>query len=74
MHGIDAENQQNIDEVINILREEMLEKITRPDVDISHPLGNLKPDKSQPRPIFIKFLRYNVRAKIFKNKRKLKGK
>ena len=31
-------------------------------------------DKNKPRPIIIKFLRYNVRAKNFKNKRKLKGK
>ena len=57
IHGIDEENQENIDEVvINVLNKDR------------------KPDKSKPRPIIIKFSRYNVRAKIFKNKRKLKGK
>ena len=71
IHGIDEENQENIDEVvINVLKKEMDEE----DIDRSHCLGNRKPDKSKPRPIIIKFSRYNVRAKIFKNKRKLKGK
>ena len=71
IHGIDEENQENIDEVvINVLNKEMDEE----DIDRSDRLGNRKPDKSKPRPIIIKFSRYNVRAKIFKNKRKLKGK
>ena len=39
----------------------------------SHSLGNQKLDKSKPRSIIIKIFRYNVRARIFKNKRKLKG-
>ena len=50
----------------------MIEEITHLDIDRSHRLGNL--DKWKPRPIIIKFFRYNVRARIFKNKRKLKGK
>ena len=69
------ENQENTDEVVIIvLKKEMDEEITHRDIDRSHRLGNWKLDKSEPRPIFIKFSRYNVRAKIFENKRKLKGK
>ena len=52
----------------------MDEEITHLDIDRSHCLGNRKFDLSKPRPIIIKFFRYNVRARIFKNKRKLKGK
>ena len=48
----------------------MDEKIKHQDIDTLHCLGNRKPDKKKPWPIIIKFLRYNVRAKIFKNKRK----
>ena len=71
IHGIDEENQENIDEVeINVFKKEM----DKEDIDRSHHLGNRKPDKSKPRPIIIKFSRYYVGAKIFKNKRKLKGK
>ena len=52
----------------------MYEEITHIDIDRSHRLGNRKLDKSKPRPIIIKFSRYNLRTRIFKNKRKLKGK
>ena len=75
IHGIDEENQENTDEVvISVLKKEMDEEITHLDIDRSHRLGNRKLDKSKPRPIIIKFSRYNVRARIFKNKKKLKGK
>ena len=52
----------------------MDDEITQHDIARSNRLGNGKPDKNKPRPIFIKFLRYNARAKIFKSKRNLKGK
>ena len=52
----------------------MDEEITHLDIDRSHYLGNRKLYKSKLRPIIIKFCRYNVKARIFKNKRKLKGK
>ena len=75
IHSTDEENQENTAEVaINALKKEMGKEITHLDIDRSHRLGNRKLDKSKPRPIIIKFSRYNVRARIFKNKRKLKGK
>ena len=46
----------------------MDEEITHLDIDRSHRLGNQKLDKNRPQPIIIKFLRYNVRARIFKTK------
>ena len=75
IHGIDEENQENTDEVVIIvLKQEMDEEITHLDIDRSHCLGNQKLEKSKLQPIIIKFSRYNVRAKTFKNKRKLKEK
>ena len=75
IHGIEEGNQENNDVVvINVLKKEMDEEITHLHVDRSHGLGNRKLDKSKPQPIIIKFSRYNVRARIFKNKKKLKGK
>ena len=75
IHGIDEENQENADEVvINVLKKEMDEEITHQDIDRSHRLGNRKLGKNKPQPIIIKFLRYNVSVKIFKNKIKLQRK
>ena len=74
IHGTGKENQENTDEVvINVLKKGMDKEITHLDIGRSHCLGNRKINKSKPRPIIIKFSRYNVRARIFKNK-KLKGK
>ena len=75
IHGFNKENLENTDDVvINILKKEMNEEVTHRDIDNTHCLVNQKPDKNKPQRIIIKFSRYNVRAKILKNKRKLKGK
>ena len=48
------------------------EEINIEDLDRTHRIGKVNNGKS--RPIIVKFARYNVRKKIFHNKRKLKGK
>ena len=73
--GISKENQKHMNQVvINILKKKICEEITHQDIDSSHRLGNQKPDKNKPWCIVMKFLRYKGKAKIFKNKQKLKGK
>ena len=52
----------------------MGEGITIHDIDRTHRLGKRKPDNNVTRPIIVKFARYNVRDRIFKTKKKLKGK
>ena len=52
----------------------MDEETTHLHINRSHRLGNRKLDKCKTRRIIIKLSRYNIRARIFKNKRKLKGK
>ena len=51
----------------------MGEEIEKNEIDRSHRLGALK-NNGKSRPIIIKFVRYNTRWRIFKNKKKLKGK
>ena len=52
----------------------MAEEITIHGIDRTHRLGKRKLDNNVPRPIIIKFTRYNIRNRIFKTKKKLKGK
>ena len=52
----------------------MGEGITIHDIDRTHRLGKRKLDNNVPRPIIVKFARYNVHNRIFKTKKKLKGK
>ena len=50
----------------------MQDEINIEDLDRTHRIGKVNNGKS--RPIIVKFARYNVRKKVFHNKRKLKGK
>ena len=52
----------------------MGEEITIHDVYRTHRLGKHKLENNVPKPIIVKFARYNVGSRIFKTKRKYKGK
>ena len=52
----------------------MIEKITIHDIDRTHGLRKRKIDNNVPRPIIVKFAMYKIRNRIFKTKKKLKGK
>ena len=60
--------------IINIINNDFGEEVTIHDIDRIHRLGKRKLDNNVPRAIIIKFARYNVRNRIFKAKKKLKGK
>ena len=59
--------------VIDTIKENMGEEIKKNEIDRSHRQGALK-NNSKSRLIIIKFVRYNTRCRIFKNKKRLKGK
>ena len=59
--------------VINFNEKEMKETFSANDIDRSHRLGK-KHTRCRPRPIVIKFARYNVSNVIFRKKKILKGK
>ena len=59
--------------MIDTIKEKMGEEIQKDEIDRSHRLGASK-NNGKSRPIIIKFAIYNTRCRIFKNKKKLKGK
>ena len=56
----------------HVIAEGMDIQLVEEDLDRTHRIGKKSDGKS--RPIIIKFARYNVRRKIYSNKKKLKGK
>ena len=74
IHGVKENEKEDTDEVvITFFEKEMKEKLSANDTDRSHRLGK-KQTGRRPRPIIIKFARYNVRNIIFRKKKILKGK
>ena len=72
IHGLPESKKESADElVIDTIKEKMGEEID--EIDPSHRLGATK-SNGKTRPIIIKFARYNTRCRIFKIKKKLKGK
>ena len=73
LHGIEEESNENTDQrVIEVLWESMGETISIQDIDRTHRLTGKKPN-GKSKPVIVKFVRYNTRNLIFKNKKKLKG-
>ena len=73
-HGIKEEKGEDTDSIIiNTVKEEMDIEILPNDLDRSHRNGNPKTKKKE-RLIKVKFVKYNLRHNIFKNKKLLKGK
>ena len=71
IHGLPESKNENTDElVIDTIKEKMGEEIERNEIDRSHRLGAPK-NNGKSRPIIIKFVRYNIRCRIFKNKKKM---
>ena len=74
-HRISQQKGEDTDgQTLKIIREEFGEIGRKSDLDRTYRIGAFKEDKSKCRPIIVKFSRYNVRDKVFKNKKKLKGK
>ena len=75
VHGIVEETVENTDEkILNTLQQSMDETIKPEDIDRSHRLGKSKSSKNaKPRSMIVKFMRYIIRNRIYKNKKKLKG-
>ena len=68
-HGIEEESNENTDQhVIEVLCESMGETISIQDIDRTHRLPGKKPN-GKSRPVLVKFVRYNTRNLIFKNKK-----
>ena len=74
IHGIAENKEENTDQqAIDFINENLEMKIDEIDIDRSHRIGRYDKTKKKPRPIIVKFVRYNVRGGVFREKRKLKG-
>ena len=70
--GISEQKREHTNQrVLKINREEPGEAIEKSDLDRTHRTGAFQEDKNKCRTIIVKFLRYNVRDKVFKNKIKV---
>ena len=67
----ESENEDTDVIVKEILNELLQEKFANVDIDRSHQIRTIKNIK-QSRSIIIKFARYNIRNRVFKNKKKLR--
>ena len=73
-HGIAENKEENTDQqAIDFINDSLDIKINEIDIDRSHRIGRYDKAKKKARPIIVKFARYNVRGRVFREKRKLKG-
>ena len=75
VHGLSKTTLENTDDlVITLFKNDMDIEIFSGDIDRSHRIGKEKDDPNKARPVIVKFTKYNDRDKIFRNKKRLKGK
>ena len=74
IHGTTRENQENTDDIaLEIFREKLDLELTQRDLDRIYRIGKNDKSSNRPRPVIVKFIRYNDRNKIFSKKKQLKN-
>ena len=75
IHGLKEEMDESTDDrVLKLFREELNEDVLLADLDRTHRIEKKRDSSSIPRPVIVKFARYNIREKVFKSKKILKAK
>ena len=64
-------NEDTGQAIINIIKNDLGKEINIHDIDRTHRFAKRKLGNNVPRPIIVKFGRYNVHNRIFKAKKKL---
>ena len=73
IHGLKEEkNESTDDRVLKLFREELNEDVLLADLDRTNRIGKKRDSSSKPRPVIVKFARYNIREKLFKSKKNLR--
>ena len=66
IHGLKEEkNESTDDRVLKLFREELNEDALLADLDRTHRTGKKRDSNRKPRPVVVKFARYNIREKAF---------
>ena len=72
IHGTTEGNQKNThDLALDIFREKLDIELTQKDLDRTHRIGKNDKRSNRPRPVILKFIRYNDRKNIFSQKKQL---
>ena len=75
IHGVAENKDENTDDVVlSIFKDEMDIEIFTDDLDRTHRIGKTKDNNKHRRPIIVKFANHNDKHKVFRNKKRLKGK
>ena len=74
VHGFAVEKKEITDAVItNTINEKLDLEKTLQDIEKMHQIGKSKKTTGKTHPIIVKFVQYNKRNRVFRNKKKLKG-
>ena len=74
IHRLKEEMDQSTDDrVLKLFREELNEDVLLADLDRTHRIGKKSDSSSKPRPVIVKFARYNIREKVCESKKTTQG-
>ena len=74
IHGVTETHGENTDGIsLRTINEHLELELREKELDRTHRIGNPKSGNKRPRPIIVKFARYNIRRKVFVNKKMLKN-
>ena len=69
IHGLKEEKSESTDDRnLKLFREELNEKVLLTALDRTHRIRKNRDSSSKPRPVILKFARYNIREKVFISK------
>ena len=72
IHDITETQNENTDDIsLRTINEHLELELTEKELDRTHRINNQKSGNKRPRPINVKFARYNTRRKVFVNKKGL---
>ena len=74
IHRLREEMDESTDDkVLKLFREGLNEDVLLADLDKTHRIGKKSDSSSKPRPVIVKFARYNIHEYVFKSKKKTQG-
>ncbi|KAF5282232.1 hypothetical protein FQR65_LT14400 [Abscondita terminalis] len=72
--GLKEDRNENVDQaVISLFNDKLGVQLSVDNIDRCHRLGVVQPGVKKPRAVIVQFTSYRYRAKVFKEKKKLKG-
>ena len=73
MHGVPESKKDTGESLLEVFNDRLNVRVTPQCIDRSHRLDSQQPSTDKPRPVIVKFVRYETRRHVFSAKRRLKG-